>query len=311
MDIKISLATLSQLEAGKTYYLSNTTGTIKRTGIWQWFKCVTGLGDGRAKAQRLAEAVKESLLATAGISEDSALATDIKRFDGATYSLSGATLKDIAGRFRTAHSDAITKNDVRREAFKIAEKVADKKIKEWFDGAYVGVNSERPDESRNNLRRLALYSVQHIVQKAVDERKVPEGIESRIRMTMQAMINSVSTAEAMQQSHRNWGPGFPLVPNKRGTGFLRFDLDELHFRAVLAALVTAKGQVPVDAFISRFTCFQEKELQDHKDALLKIPLAPPSELGSGGKFAEPVMNAFKDGTPSAWEMLADSVSGVK
>ena len=33
MDIKISLATLSQLEDGRSYYLSNTTGTIKRTGI--------------------------------------------------------------------------------------------------------------------------------------------------------------------------------------------------------------------------------------------------------------------------------------
>ena len=87
MDIKISLATLSQLEDGRSYYLSNTTGTIKRTGIWQWFKCVTGWGDGRAKAQRLAQVVRESLLATAGISDDATLTTDIKRYDDTTYSI--------------------------------------------------------------------------------------------------------------------------------------------------------------------------------------------------------------------------------
>lgn len=47
--MEISIATLSQLEAGRSYYLSNTTGTIKRTGLWQWFKCVTGFGDGPRK----------------------------------------------------------------------------------------------------------------------------------------------------------------------------------------------------------------------------------------------------------------------
>ena len=56
--MNISLSTLSELQAGRSYYLSNTTGTIKRTTLWQWFKCVTGLGDGRAKAQQLAEVVK-------------------------------------------------------------------------------------------------------------------------------------------------------------------------------------------------------------------------------------------------------------
>ena len=55
--MNITAASLSRLEAGN-YYLSNTTGTIKKANFWQWIKCLTGLGDGRAKVQRLADAVK-------------------------------------------------------------------------------------------------------------------------------------------------------------------------------------------------------------------------------------------------------------
>ena len=40
--MSISLSTLTQLDAGRTYYLSNATGEIKRTTLWQWFKCVCG-----------------------------------------------------------------------------------------------------------------------------------------------------------------------------------------------------------------------------------------------------------------------------
>ena len=46
--MNITAASLSRLEAGN-YYLSNTTGTIKKANLWQWIKCLTGLGDGRAK----------------------------------------------------------------------------------------------------------------------------------------------------------------------------------------------------------------------------------------------------------------------
>jgi len=106
--MNISLDTLSRLSANRTYYLSDE-GTIEKTGLLQWFKCVTGLGDGRAKAQRLAQAVKQSLLASAGIANDATLNSDIERFNGATYSLSGSSLSGIANRFKTAHSEAINK----------------------------------------------------------------------------------------------------------------------------------------------------------------------------------------------------------
>lgn len=49
--MSITATTLIQLDADKSYYLSNTTGTIKEAGLWQRFKCWTGWGDGREKAQ--------------------------------------------------------------------------------------------------------------------------------------------------------------------------------------------------------------------------------------------------------------------
>ena len=84
--MNITAASLSRLEAGN-YYLSNTTGTIKKANFWQWIKCLTGLGDGRAKVQRLADAVKASLLANAELKQDAALSDEIGRLD-TTRSLS-------------------------------------------------------------------------------------------------------------------------------------------------------------------------------------------------------------------------------
>ena len=301
--MEISLTMLSQLEAGRSYYLSNTTGTIKRTGLWQWFKCVTGLGDGRAKAQRLAQVVKDSLLASAGISKDASLTADIRRFDNATYSLSGATLRDIANRFKTVHADAIAKNDARRNAYKIAEETADEKVKEWVEGSYVGINPEKPEQSRNYIKKLALYSVQHLVQNAADERKVPEDIHGRMRHEMQKVINAISTAEVMQVMQRS-GPGFPVTCAKRSMGLLRFDLDELHFRAILAALISKNGPVPVNVFVRRLDMFQEELLQERKDALCLAPLEPPSAPSSGFIFAESAMSAYKAMESSEWHREA-------
>ncbi len=87
--MNITAASLSRLDAGSNYYLSNTTGTIKKANFWQWIKCATGFGDGRAKAQRLAEAVKKSLLANAELEQDAALSGEIARLD-TKHSLSGA-----------------------------------------------------------------------------------------------------------------------------------------------------------------------------------------------------------------------------
>ena len=302
MDIKISLATLSQLEDGRSYYLSNTTGTIKRTGLWQWFKCVTGLGDGREKAQRLAQVVKESLLATAGISKDAALTEDINRFEGATYSIYGSTLRDIAGRFKTAHADAIEVNDVRRSANQIAEQVAEEKVQRWYDGSFVGINPERPNVCRDYIKKLALYSVQHLVRQAAEDRKVPADLSDSMRRSMQKMINNVSTAETMQAMRS--GQGYPMVRAKNERSFKRFDFDELHFRAILAALLTEDGPVSSYVFTRRLAILQEDILQERKDALMQTPLDPPSNPESGYIFAESAMKAFKVAEDSEWNRQA-------
>ena len=302
MDIKISLATLSQLDASRSYYLSNTTGTIKRTGIWQWFKCVTNIGDGRAKAQRLAQAIKESLLATAGICKDAALAADISRFDNAKYSLSGTQLREIAGRFRVAHADAIAENDARRGAQRLAEQVAEEKVQRWYDGSCVGENPERPGACRNYVKQLALYSVQHLVRQAAAERKLPDDLADSMRRSMQKTINNINTIEIMQA--QGSGQGYPLTTAKNPRSFKRFDFDELHFRAVLAALITPEGPVNSADFHRRLAMMQEEILQERKEAFALAPLEPPGNPNSGYIFAESAMKAFKAMEDSEWHRQA-------
>ena len=88
-------------------------------------------------------------------------------------------------------------------------------------------------------------------------------------------------------------------------GLDRFDLDELHFRAILAALITKDGPVRTDVFINRLAFFQEEVLQNHADDFINATLKPPSEPDSGADFAECALRAFKEGEASAWEMLAN------
>lgn len=194
---------------------------------------------------------------------------------------------------------------MRREAFQIAENVAEEKVQEWVKGGYVASNPERPDESRNNLKRLALYSVQHLVQQAVKDREIPQDMRSLMRKEMQKVNSAISAAEIMQSMQRS-GLGFPMTTTARGTkGFLRFDLDELHFRAVLAALIGKNGPLPTDQFVFRLALFNKEVLTEHADAFLKAPLGKPTKLGSGSQFAELAMKAFQEGSSSAWEMLAE------
>lgn len=303
--MNISLSTLSGLEAGKSYYLDDTTGTIKRTGLVQWFKCVTGWGDGRAKAQRLAQVVKASLLAAAGISSDATLNNDISQFDAADYSLSGATLRDIAGRFKAAHADAIAAVDARRKAYGIAEKVVDAKIKEWVKGRRVVNDPDKP-ESLGYIRKIALYSVQHLVEKAADERTVPENLEYTMGSCMFRAIDTINTVELMQIQGMITKLNFPMG-NKNGNVTLpihRFELDELHFRAILAALITKDGLARTSDFINRLSLFEEEILQERKEAFSVARLAPPDVPCSGYIFAEAAFSAFKAMEDSEWHRQA-------
>ena len=303
--MNISLDTLSRLSANRTYYLSDE-GTIEKTGLLQWFKCVTGLGDGRAKAQRLAQAVKQSLLASAGIANDATLNSDIERFNGATYSLSGASLSGIANRFKAAHSEAINKNELHREAYAIAEEAADAEIKEWRKGERV-VNDPNKPESLGYVRKIALYSVQHIMLEATknhDLLKDREALKRKMRTCMFRTIDAINAAEIAQR--QNSGLGFPKsrVNGKSEMMFARFEFDELHFRAVLAALITKDGPVKMADFVLRLSIYQEDILQERKDALLDTPLEPPSVPGSGLVFAESAPKKYKAMEDSEWHRVS-------
>ena len=303
--MNISLDTLSRLSANRTYYLSDE-GTIEKTGLLQWFKCVTGLGDGRAKAQRLAQAVKQSLLASAGIAHDATLNSDIERFNGATYSLSGASLSGIANRFKTAHSEAINKNELHREAYAIAEEAADAEIKEWRKGERV-VNDPKKPESLGYVRKIALYSVQHIMLEATknhDLLKDREALKRKMRTCMFRTIDAINAAEIAQRQRS--GLGFPKsrVNGKSEMGFARFEFDELHFRAVLAALITKDGPVKMADFVQRLSIYQEDILQERKDALLKTTLEPPSDPWSGFAFAESAAHIYKAMEDSEWHRVS-------
>ena len=284
--MNITLSTLSQLDAGRSYYLSNTTGTIKRTNLWQWFKCVTGLGDGRAKAQRLADLVKTSILANADLKEDATLSGDIAGLN-TKYSLSGASLREIAGRFKTAHADAVAAVDARRQAFSLAEEAAKAGIDDW-------VQRERVLSTPENLgyvQKIALYSVQHLVKQAYEDRGIqdPAALKSRMGIVMRTAIENINTLEFMQAAQRS-GLGFPATKNngekRRQLPVARFQFDELHFRAILASMMTRNGPATSSDFVWRIRFFNEETLQQRRDDLLGIRLEPPETPMAGFVFAE-------------------------
>ena len=296
--MNITAASLSRLEAGN-YYLSNTTGTIKKANFWQWIKCLTGLGDGRAKVQRLADAVKASLLANAELKQDAVLSGEIGRLD-TNHSLSGATLRDIAGRFKTAHADAIAAVDARRQASGLAEQVADASVAEWVKNKRILA----APENVAYVRKIALYSVQHLVEKAYGDREVQSDLQGRMETAMRKAIESINSIELMQavQGSRL---GFPLTTdNGEGRPKMtspRIKFDELHFRAILAALITKDGLAKMGDFTQRLIIlFQEDILQERKDALLNTHLEPPETPLSGFVFADTATKLYKAMENSEW-----------
>ena len=121
--MEITATNLSRIQDG-CYYLSNATGEIKKAGLWQKFKCFTGLGDGRAKVQRLVDHIKASLLADAAVKSDAALTDALDALD-TTKSISSDDLKRIATNFKVVHADAIAKSDDMRTAKAIVDGVVE------------------------------------------------------------------------------------------------------------------------------------------------------------------------------------------
>ena len=87
-------------------------------------------------------------------------------------------------------------------------------------------------------------------------------------------------------------------------GFARFEFDELHFRAVLAALITKDGPVKMADFMQRLSIYQEDILQERQEALLKTPLEPPSVPWSGFAFANSASHIYKAMEDSEWHRVS-------
>ena len=223
--------------------------------------------------------MKASLLANAGLKQDAVLAGEIDRLD-TTRSLSGTTLRDISGRFKTAHADA-----------SVADWVKNKRIL-------------AAPENVAYARKIALYAVQHLVEKAYESRAVPENLKGRMEAAMRKAIESINSIEFMQavQGSRL---GFPLTKDngegrpKMSTPRIKFD--ELHFRAILAALITKDDLANMGDFTQRLLLlFQEDILLERKDALLDTHLEPPETPLSGFVFADTATKVYKAMENSEW-----------
>ncbi len=110
--MNISLSELRGLDAGKSYYIANSTGGIKEAGLWQRFKCALNIGDGREKAAKLVEAARTAMLDAAGIKSDSELDTSLRGLDTGS-SISGRALGAIAEEFSNTNAKAIASETAR------------------------------------------------------------------------------------------------------------------------------------------------------------------------------------------------------
>ncbi len=104
--MNVSLTDLRGLDAGKSYYIANSTGGIKEAGVWQRFKCALNIGDGREKAAKLVEAARTAMLDAAGMKSDAGLDASLKGLD-TDSSISGRALGAIAEEFSRTNAKAI------------------------------------------------------------------------------------------------------------------------------------------------------------------------------------------------------------
>ena len=98
------------------------------------------------------------------------------------------------------------------------------------------------------------------------ERKVPSDLKGRMETAMRKAIEAINTMEFMQAAQGS-RLGFPLTKdngeNRPKLNTPRFKFDELHFRAVLAALTTRDGPARLADFTQRMILlFQEDIPQD-------------------------------------------------
>ncbi len=275
----INATTLQNLDASRTYYLSNS-GEIKRTGFVQWFKCVFNVGDGRAKAAALAAKVKEALLADGAVESDMALDNEIRDLD-TTYSLSGATLMEIASRFRSSHPEAVGRADARRAA----EAIAEEQVNDW-----VAKKNAHPDPvSVGYLKKLAVYAAAPVISnpaKYADDNAFGKAVRSRMNL-LGTMIGEI--AMFARQSKL----GYPAEQTVKLPDGRTFDswgpllkLDEAHFRLILACMADRDGKIRLSDCCTALHRYPEADIKALKNKINAMPLADAARPGAVAAFAD-------------------------
>lgn len=302
----ITAASLTQLQSG-SYYLSNS-GEIKKTGLWQWFKCFTGLGDGRAKVERLVDRIKTDLLASAGIKRDAALSSSLDALD-TTRSISSTDLKRIATAFKQTHAVAIAKTD----AFHAAESVVDETVAGWTrDKSIAG-----DEESVKYAKQLALYAARPIIDKAPEYGENSAKLVADIKKCMGKVNIALGTAALLADRADLGYPSIKSELNMNGKNirpdltFKGFVLDKLHFRAILSCLFDKDGKVNAQDFCTKLMQLPEAKLQRCKDVFLDAPLMDAGKANPFEKFLSATANVEKAYNDMVLSRIGSKVRGAE
>ena len=286
--MEINATTLQNLDPSKSYYLSSTTGEIKRTGFVQWFKCVFGIGDGRAKAAALAAKVKEALLADGAVESDAALDGEIRGLD-TSYSLSGATLMGIASRFRASHSEAVGRADARRAA----ETIAEEQVNEW---ARRGTALPDPT-SLGYMKRLAVYAAAPVIEN-VARYDSDEAFKTAVRSKMNLLDTLLGQVALFSRQSKLGYPALQEMTKPNGTKFIswgpRLKLDELHFRLILGCMADKDGDIRIRECCEALHNFPESNLAFLEDDIKSIPLMDAARPGALVAFRNALIEKYNN-----------------
>ena len=273
----IDTATLTRLDPNKSYYLSNTTGEIKEAGVIQWFRCLLGVGGGRAKAAALAERVKSALLAEAAATSDSQLDAEIGALD-TTSSLSGRQLKAIAGKF-----------SIKLAARRAVENYADTRVNKM---AEEGVCVHPDPVSKEFMKKTLVYACGSIIQAADTECRSDDAANDYVNEKKNNVINPRfwnSITKAAQFAKDNI-PDFPV--EMQADDWPVFKLDELHFRVFLCCMFDENNKLDMLHLEERLARLTENDIQSLKDEILAIPLKSPTDPNAIPEFRKAMDDLF-------------------
>lgn len=273
----IDSTTLRLLDPNKSYYLSNTTGEIKQAGVVQWFRCLLGVGGGRAKAAALAQKIKTALLAEAAVNGDPQLEADIAALD-TKHSLSGRRLREIGNKFA-----------IKVAARHAVESYVDTRVEEMAtDGAFV-----HPDPvSRDFLKKMLVYTAAPIIQDVARECRSVDTAKDCVNAKKGSIIHHKifpRLAEAAQYAIEHI-PDFPaeIIPDD----WPAFKLDELHFRVILSCIFTPEGKLDLNHLNERLARLTENDIQALKEQILAIPLKAPTDPNAIPDFCRAMEDLF-------------------